>query len=95
MRFLADMGISPRTVELLVNLGHDAVHLDEQGLNRLPDEAIVQKARNENRVLLTHDLGFGELVAAGGAQLPSAVIFRLRDMRPERLDHYIRAIDEG
>ena len=35
MRFLADMGISPATVAFLVDLGHDAVHLHDQGLDRL------------------------------------------------------------
>ena len=32
MKFLADMGISPRTVNWLINQGYDAVHLIEQGL---------------------------------------------------------------
>jgi Domain of unknown function (DUF5615) len=37
VKFLADMGISPKTVAFLHALGHDAVHLSEQGLERLPD----------------------------------------------------------
>lgn len=37
MKFLADMGISPDTVVWLRSLGYDAVHLHEQGLDRLPD----------------------------------------------------------
>lgn len=64
MKFLADMGISPRVVEELRQKGHDAVHLAEQGLHRMVDGDILQKARQENRVLLTHDLDFGELLAA-------------------------------
>ena len=36
------------------------------------------------RVLLTHDLDFGELVAASGAKLPSIVVFRLANMHPDR-----------
>lgn len=31
MKFLADMGISPRTVNWLRNAGYDAVHVVEQG----------------------------------------------------------------
>jgi predicted nuclease of predicted toxin-antitoxin system len=71
MKFLADMGISPRTVTFLKSLGHDAVHLQEQGLGRLSDPLVLRKAREEGRVLLTHDLDFGELMAASGAELPS------------------------
>ena len=64
MKFLADMGISHKTVSFLHALGYDAVHVSEQGLEWLPDPGIVEKARREERILLVHDLGFGELVAA-------------------------------
>src|SRR2546425_6113125 len=80
VKFLADMGISPKTVAFLYALGHDAVHLADQGLERLPDQGIVAKARQEGRIVLVHDLGFGELVAASGATLPSVITFRLRNM---------------
>ena len=70
MKFLADMGISPKTTAFLHALGHDAVHLADQELERSPDPGIVEKARQEGRILLVHDLGFGELVAASGATLP-------------------------
>ena len=81
MKFLADMGISPHVVEELRKKKHDAVHLMDEGLNRLPDGDILQKARQENRILLTHDLDFGELLAASGGELPIVIIFRLKDMR--------------
>ena len=86
MKFLADMGISLKTVAFLHALGHDAVHLADQGLERLPDRDIVAKARQEGRILLVHDLGFGELVAASGATLPSVITFRLRNMHPDRVN---------
>ncbi len=92
MRFLADMGISPDTVEWLRSLGYDAVHLYEQGLDRLPDSEILNKARNEQRVLLTHDLDFGYLLAISRAQLPSVVIFRLGDMRPSSVNHHLEHV---
>ena len=86
------MGISPVTVAFLRGLGHDALHLHEQALDRLQDPAILGKARDEGRILLTHDLDFGELIAASGARLPSVVVFRLRDMRPDQVNHYLREI---
>lgn len=94
MRFLADMGISPATVAFLRELGHEALHLQEQALHRLEDVAILAKARNEERVLLTHDLDFGDLIVASGARLPSVVVFRLRSMRPERVNGYLRRLLE-
>lgn len=74
MKFLVDMGISIRVVAALRKQGHDVVHLQEQGLIRLPDAEILVKARAEERIVLTHDLDFGELLAASGGTLPSVVI---------------------
>ncbi len=45
MKFLADMGISPKTVAFLQGLGHAAEHLHHQDLDRLPDSAILDKAK--------------------------------------------------
>ncbi len=63
MKFLADMGISQKTVEWLRNQGHDLVHLREQGLQRLADEDILMKAKTEERIILTMDLDFTNLLA--------------------------------
>lgn len=82
MKFLADMGISMSTVLALRDAGHDAMHLEDEGLHRLPDPDILIKARQKTRVVLTFDLDFGELLAAGLQDSPSVVIFRLRDATP-------------
>ena len=92
VRFLADMGISPKVVAFLTELGHNAVHLHEQGLDRLPDSAVLRKARDETRILLTHDLDFGELVAASGERLQSVVVFRLRNMHPNWVSRYLKSV---
>ncbi|MBF2007958.1 MAG: DUF5615 family PIN-like protein [Chlorogloeopsis fritschii C42_A2020_084] len=83
MKFLADMGISPRTVNWLKAAGYDVVHLVDEGLERLPDDEILLKARLEGRILLTVDLDFGYLLAVSGATLPSVIIFRLGNERYE------------
>lgn len=82
MRFLADMGVASSTVQALRDRGHDASHLQEAGLGRLPDDAILEKARQENRAVLTFDLEFGDLLAAGLRDRPSVLIFRLRNQTP-------------
>ena len=86
MKFLADMGISPQSVAFLRHRGIEAVHLHELGLIRLSDADIVEKARRDGYVTLTHDLDFGELVAVSGAEVPSVVILRLQDMRPHSVN---------
>lgn len=81
MRFLADMGVSQQVVEWLRTSGHDAVHLRDEGLQRLPNGEIFQKAGREQRIVLTFDLDFGEIVAGSGGQIVSVILFRLRNTR--------------
>jgi predicted nuclease of predicted toxin-antitoxin system len=103
MRFLADMGVAIRVVEWLRDQGHDAVHLREEGLQRMADDKIFRKAIVENRVLLTFDLDFGEIVAFSGRQKAKVVLFRLQNTRTphliERLKVVLReaaaALEEG
>lgn len=92
MKFLSDMGISPETVAFLTGLGHDAIHLADHSLGKEPDPQVLEKARKKERVLLTHDLDFGELVAAARLRLPSVIIFRLRNMWPDSVNRHLQLI---
>ncbi len=95
MRFLANMGISPATVAYLRSLGHEAKHLHEEGLDRLSDEDILLKARNEGSIILTSDLDFGDLIVASKAPLPSVIMFRLQPpMSAERIYRYLAMVIE-
>ena len=85
MRLLQDMGISVGLAGVLRSHGHDVAHLHERGLETLVDSEILKLAIAEKRIIVTHDLDFTDLLAASAAILPSVVIFRLRNMRPERV----------
>ena len=86
MRFLADMGVSLTTVEALRRANHDAVHLRDEGLIRLPDVQITTKAVAERRIVLTFDLDFGDILAIARSEAPSVIIFRLRDQTPSAVN---------
>ena len=85
MRFLADMGISRTVVQALRALGHEATHLAETRQQRLPDDHVIEEARQENRIIPTHDLDFSRLLSLGEDAKPSAITFRLSNMRPVNL----------
>ncbi len=85
MRFLADMGVSQRVVSWLRNEGHDALHVREENLLRLPNGLIFEKAYSEKRILLTFDLDFGEIVALSGGRNVSVILFRLRNTRTQHV----------
>src|SRR5437016_5935579 len=90
MQFLADMGISTRVADWLRSQGHDTVHLRDRGLQRLPNGDIFQLAAQEQRVVLTFDLDFGEIVAQSGGKTVSVVLFRLSNTRT---DHVIERLE--
>ena len=85
MRFLADMGVSMSTVRGLRRLGHEVVHLREEGLMRMEDPDIVRKARAEDRIIITFDLDFGEILALSRSASPSVVLLRVRNATPEAI----------
>lgn len=84
------MGISWRLVSWLKEHGHDATHLRDEGLQRLPDKEIFGKAMVEDRVVLTFDLDFGEIAALSEGRKCGVVIFRLRNTRTH---HVISRLD--
>ncbi len=90
MRFLADMGVSGRIVSWLREQGYDAIHLRDEGLQRLPDREISGKAVAEDRVTPSFDSGFGEIAALSGGEKCGVVVFRLRNTRTP---HVISRLD--
>lgn len=85
MKFLADMDISMATVHALRAAGEEVIHLRDEGLQTMPDEQILRKAIHEERIILTCDLDFGELLAASGGTVPSVVLFRTRNQTPNAI----------
>jgi len=89
VKFLLDMGLAQSTANFLKSHGHNAVYLRDQGLQSLPDDEIIEKARQEERIILTHDLDFGRLIALSQSRLPSVITFRLDDMKQAQVNHYL------
>ena len=85
MKFLGDVGVSISTLKALREAGYDSVYLREQNLHRLPDQAILLKAIEERRIVITFDLDFGDLLAIRGGRLPSVIIFRLHNQTPSNV----------
>jgi len=92
MRFLGDMGVADSTMNWLKAKGHEVRHLRDEGLQRLPDDEIFAKAQRENRIILTFDLGFGDIAAAAGTTLPSIIIFRLLDQKPANVNRRLEVV---
>ena len=81
MRFLLDQNQSHLLIGLLAEAGHDAVHVRDLELSRADDNEILQRARDDHRVVLSADTDFGELLARSNASGPSVVLFRRQGQR--------------
>ncbi len=86
------MGISQSTVHWLHSQGYNVVHLRDEGLQKLPDELIIEKAFAENRIILTFDLDFSDILASSSATFPSVVIFRLKTATPQVVNQKLKRI---
>ena len=61
------------------------MHWSEIGRPDATDSELMRWAREQGRVVLTHDLDFGAMLAATQATSPSVAQIRTQDVRPESL----------
>jgi predicted nuclease of predicted toxin-antitoxin system len=76
MRFLADAHVSVQMVTMLRDLGHDC--LDSSAIPpRMQDVEVLRFAAAENRIVITSDKDFGELVFVHKIACPGVVLIRI------------------
>jgi len=92
MKFLIDMNLSPRWCAILHAEGWDSVHWSQVGVATAPDHEVMQWALADERIVLTHDLDYGAMLAATQATGPSVVQVRTQDVRPQSLAPLLIAI---
>ncbi len=85
IRILIDMNLSPDWVAFLEATGWPAIHWSTQGNPRAADSEILEWARSNNYVVLTHDLDFSALLALTHATGPSTIQVRSQDVLPDYL----------
>jgi predicted nuclease of predicted toxin-antitoxin system len=65
VKFVADESCAGPVIRALRQAGHDLIAIAETA-GSSSDEAVMEKARTEGRVLITEDRDFGELIYARG-----------------------------
>jgi predicted nuclease of predicted toxin-antitoxin system len=85
MRFLIDMNLSPKWVQIFQNQGWEAKHWSEIGSMDAPDTEIMAWATQHRYIVFTHDLDFGSLLALTNATSPSVIQVRTPNVNPTAL----------
>ncbi|MGK6350184.1 DUF5615 family PIN-like protein [Parapedobacter sp. DT-150] len=82
MRFLANENFPFPSIKLLRTLGLDIKSIAEETFG-IADNEVVAVAQQENRIILTFDSDYGEIIYRHGLDSPPAVIyFRDKGLEP-------------
>ena len=83
MRLLIDANLGRKFTGLLKLAGHDAVYVNDL-LPKASDEEILSFAKRENRIVITNDKDFGELIFKLGVLSTGIILLRTLTTDPEK-----------
>ncbi len=83
MKILIDMNLSPRWVKLFDDASVESAHWSKIGATNAPDKEIMDYAKANNYVVLTHDLDFSAILAVTHGEKPSVVQIRAENVSPD------------
>lgn len=85
MKFLIDMNLSPDWIDTFQEKGFQADHWSSVGALNASDQEIMEYACSNEYIVFTHDLDFGDILAATAAKGPSVIQVRTNNISPESL----------
>ncbi|MBZ0204614.1 MAG: DUF5615 family PIN-like protein [Ignavibacteria bacterium] len=94
MKFLVDVGVSNKVEEYLKSIGFDTSCIRHINA-RMNDLEIIQIASEENRIILTMDKDFGDLVFKSGKSHAGVLLLRLEDESSDNKVKIVRSIIEN
>ncbi len=92
MKLLLDQGLPRSAAGLLRDAGFDTVHTGEIGLATAEDSAILDRARDEGRIIVTLDSDFHTLLAWSGDSAPSVIRIRIEGLRAQPTANLLRKL---
>lgn len=92
MKLLLDQGLPLSAAALLRDVGIDTIHVGEIGMSEAEDAEIIQRAREERRVVATLDADFHTLLALDEAITPSVIRIRIERLRTQALANLLLTV---
>ena len=93
MKFIVDESTGAAVVEYLRRAGHDVLAVAEV-MPQADDRGILIRATSEERILVTNDKDFGELVFRNRQTYIGVVLLRLHDESPTSRVNVMKAVLE-
>ena len=92
MRLLLDQNLPLALAPILRDAGHNVVHTRQIGLERAPDEQILEHCCDDRRMLVTADKRLTKFLVTSQADCPSVLVTRdIRTMPAQDLGRLIEA----
>jgi len=92
MKLLLDQGLPLSAAALLSDAGIDTIHVGEIGMSEAEDAEIIQRAREDGRVVTTLDADFHTLLALDEATSPSVIRIRIERLRAQALTELLLGV---
>lgn len=92
MKLLLDQGLPRSAAALLCEVGIDAIHVADIGFSAADDTDILQRAQEDERVVVTLDADFHALLAITEATSPSVIRIRIERLRAQALTNLLLTV---
>lgn len=90
--FLLDQGLPRSTVQHLLGMGLQAVHVGNLGLASATDETILNAGRDRGAIVVTLDSDFHALLAWSKASAPSVIRIRIQGLKGDGVARVIQQV---
>lgn len=90
MKIKLDENVTVAAKDLFSSLDHEADSVPDEKMTGAPDPTLLDACRREERVLVTFDVGFGDVRVYPPDTYPGIVLLRLADQQPDAVLDVLR-----
>jgi predicted nuclease of predicted toxin-antitoxin system len=96
LRFITDEDVPRSTARVLRDAGFDSVDVRDVGLRGKSDSVIFEYAQRENRLIITCDMGFSNILNFSPSENHGILVVRIPDSEPIDVfnQEVLRAVQE-
>ena len=94
IKFLADVNVEKPLVDYLLKQGYDIKWIPDYN-SEMPDEDLLQLANQEERILVTNDKDFGDLIFLQRKLSVGTILFRVKGQKSQEKIKLIKKLLMG